>query len=447
MSLFGSLFSAVSGLNAQSQAMAMISDNVANVNTVSYKAAQAQFETLVTRSAATGAYSSGGAKASTLYRINSQGLIQASSSPTDVAIDGNGFLVVNSRPDGSGEQLYTRAGSFQQDSLGNLVNNAGFYLQGWLLDANEQVVNINQLSTANVRVINGVAAATTKVELGANLDATQAAFTGPYTAGDMAAYAATGGASGVAPHLVRAIQVFDPLGGAHNVQMAFLRDPAANTWNVELYADSAEVETADHPNGLLASGTLTFNGDGTLASSTLTPVYPTATAGAPIGINWLDSSGPDDSSITFDFGTVGTADGVSQFASDYNIAFVNQNGSEVGQLNGVTVDDQGYVVATFTNGATQKIYRLPIATFANPLALDPRTGNVYAQTSSSGEFNLRNAGEGGAGTIVPSALEGANVDLADEFTKMIVTQRAYSANARVITTADQMLDELVHISR
>ncbi len=105
------------------------------------------------------------------------------------------------------------------------------------------------------------------------------------------------------------------------------------------------------------------------------------------------------------------------------------------------------MVATFTNGATQRIYRLPLATFANPLALDPRTGNVYAQTSGSGEFNLRNAGEGGAGTIVPSALEGANVDLADEFTKMIVTQRAYSANARVITTTDQMLDELVHISR
>jgi flagellar hook protein FlgE len=447
MSLFGSLFSAVSGLNAQSQAMAMISDNVANVNTVSYKAAQAQFSTLVTRSGTSGAYSSGGAQASTVYRIDQQGLIQATTSPTDMAIDGNGFMVVNSRSDGSGEQLYTRAGSFQQDFLGNLRNNAGFYLQGWLLDANQQIVNVNQLATVNTRVINGLAAATTNVDLGANLDATQTAFAGAYTAGDMATYAATDGVSGVAPHLLRALQVFDPLGGAHNVQIAFLRDPAANTWNVELYADPAEVEAADHPDGLLATGTLVFNGDGTLASSTLTPTYPTATAGAPVGINWLDSSGPDDSSITFDLGTVDTADGISQFASDYNIAFVNQNGSEVGDLNGVTIDDEGFVVATFTNGATQRIYRLPLATFANPLALDPRTGNVYAQTSGSGEFNLRNAGEGGAGTIVPSALEGANVDLADEFTKMIVTQRAYSANARVITTTDQMLDELVHISR
>ena len=199
MSLFGSLFSAVTGLSAQSQAMAMISDNVANVNTVSYKAAEAQFSTLVTRSASAGAYSSGGAKATTLYRIDRQGLIQATTSPTDVAIDGNGFFVVNARPDGSGEQLYTRAGSFQQDSLGNLRNSAGFYLQGWVLDANQQIVNVNQLSTVNVRVINGIAAATTNVEIGANLDATQAAFTGTYAPGDMAAYDASGGTSGVAP--------------------------------------------------------------------------------------------------------------------------------------------------------------------------------------------------------------------------------------------------------
>jgi flagellar hook protein FlgE len=111
------------------------------------------------------------------------------------------------------------------------------------------------------------------------------------------------------------------------------------------------------------------------------------------------------------------------------------------------MDEDGYVIARFTNGATQKIYKLPIATFANPLALAPRTGNVYGQTAASGEFNLRDAGYGGAGAVAPSALEAANVDLADEFTKMIVTQRAYSANARVITTADEMLDELIRISR
>jgi flagellar hook protein FlgE len=425
----------------------MISDNVSNVNTVSYKAAEAQFSTLVTRSAASASYSPGGAKASTLYRIDQQGLVQASDSPTDLAIDGNGFFVVNTAIDASGEQLYTRAGSFEQDYLGNLVNAAGFYLQGWALDSDEQVVNVNQVSTVNVRAINGLAAATTDVEIGANLNAGEAAFTGAYAAGDMANYAVTGGVTGVQPNLVRAVQVYDPLGGTHNLQLAFLKDPAANVWNVEIYADATEVETGDHPDGLVASGTVTFNGDGTLASTAITPNYPAATLGAPIGINWLDASGQDDSSITFDFGTVDSADGLSQFNSDYNIAFVQQNGAEVGDLSGVTMDQDGYVIARFTNGATQKIYKLPLATFANPLALDPRTGNVFAQTAASGEFNLRDAGDGGAGTVAPSALESANVDLADEFTKMIVTQRAYSANARVITTADEMLDELIRISR
>ena len=447
MSLFGSLFSAVSGLSAQSQAMGMISDNVSNVNTTSYKAAEAQFSTLVTGSSATSKYSPGGVRASTLYRITEQGLIQASSSPTDVAIDGNGFFVVNSQIDGSGEQLYTRAGSFVQDFLGNLVNDAGFYLQGWVLDANEQIININQVDTVNVQVINGLAAATTAVEIGANLDATQTAFAGAYAAGDMADFNASGGVTGVQPHMVRSVQVFDSLGGAHEVQLAFLKDAAANTWSVEIYGETADVEVGDHPDGLLGSGTIVFNGDGTLASTTVTPNYPAAVVGAPIGINWLDTSGPADSSIDFDLGTIDSADGLSQFSSDYNVAFVLQNGAEVGDLNGVTIDDEGFVIATFTNGATQRIYRLPLSTFANPLALNPRTGNVFAQTAASGEFNLRSAGEGGAGTVSPSALEAANVDLADQFTKMIVTQRAYSANARVITTADEMLDELIRISR
>jgi flagellar hook protein FlgE len=447
MSLFGSLFSGVSGLTAQSQAMGMISDNVSNVNTVSYKGAAAKFSTLVARTAAVSTYSPGGTRASTLYRIDQQGLLQGSSSPTDVAIDGGGFFVVNGQADGSGEQLYTRAGSFEQDFLGNLRNNAGFFLQGWVLDANEQVVNINQVSTVNVRVINGLALATTQVELGANLDARQTAFGAAYATGDMATYNATAGVGGVQPHMVRAVQVFDPLGGAHNLQIAFLKDAAANTWNVEVYADLAEVEAADHPDGLLASGTVTFNGDGTLATTSITPNYPAAVLGAPVGVNWLDTNGADDSSISLDLGTLDTADGLSQFSSSCNVIFVQQNGAEVGELNGVTIDLEGYVVATFTNGATQKIYKLPVATFANPLALDPRTGNVYGQTTASGEFNLRDAGRGGAGTIAPSSLEAANVDLAEEFTKMIVTQRAYSANARVITTTDEMLDELVRISK
>ena len=447
MSLFGSLFSGVSGLNAQSQSMSMISDNISNVSTTAYKGANAEFSTLVTSSANVSTFSPGGVLSNTNYEITRQGLIEPSASPTDVAIVGDGFFVVSDLTDGTGDQLYTRAGSFKTDFLGNLRNTAGYYLQGWALDANGEIIDVNQLETTNIRLVNGLATSTTRVEMGANLDAAQAPYTAAYTGGNMAEHHQTGGASGVKPHFSRSIQVFDSIGNAHNVTTAYLKDPATATWNVEIYAELSEVEAGTHPNGLLASGQFTFNGDGSLASNTLTPLTPVATAGQPVGMDWLDTDGAIDSLIEFDFGTIGETDGLSQFAANYNVVFVTQNGAEVGLLNGVSIDEDGFVIASFSNGEQQKLYKLPVATFFNPLALDPRTGNVYSETVASGAFNLQEAGVGGSGVISPSSLEAANVDLADEFTKMIVTQRAYSANARVISTADEMLDELIRISR
>lgn len=447
MSLFGSLFSGVSGLTAQSQSMSMISDNISNVSTTAYKGANADFSTLVTSTANVGTFSPGGVLSNTNYEITRQGLIEPSTSPTDIALIGDGFFVVSDLTDGTGDQLYTRAGSFKTDFLGNLRNSGGFYLQGWTLDNNSEIVDVNNLDTVNIRLVNGLATATSRVEMGANLDATQAPHTGAYAGGNMAEYHQTNGISGVRPHFSRSVQVFDSIGRPHDVTVSYLKDPATATWNVEVYAEAADVETATHPNGLLASGQVTFGGDGSLATNTLTPLTPVATAGAPVGMDWLDSDGAIDSVIEFDLGTIGETDGLSQFASNYNVVYVTQNGAEVGQLNGVSIDEDGFVVASFSNGEQQKLYKLPVATFFNPLALNPRTGNVFSETVASGAFNLHEAGIGGSGQISPASLEAANVDLADEFTKMIVTQRAYSANARVISTADEMLDELIRISR
>ena len=304
-----------------------------------------------------------------------------------------------------------------------------------------------------MRTINGLAAATTNVELGANLDAGQAAYTGAYAAGDMADYGASSGVTGVQPHLVtrrcRSSMRWAARTRSHD---AFLAAAAANTWNVEVYADTAEVEAAAHPDGLLGEGTVTFNWRRHPDErAEITPELPSGSYAwtRPVGINWLDTSGPNDSAITFDLGTADSADGLSQFSSDYNIAFVQperRRGRRAERRHDRLAE--GYVIARFTNGATQKIYKLPLATFANPLALDPRTGNVYAQTSGSGEFNLRDAGRRRRRRRSRRRRsKAANVDLADEFTKMIVTQRAYSANARIITTADEMLDELIRISR
>jgi flagellar hook protein FlgE len=446
MSLFGSLFSGVSGLAAQSQSMSMISDNVSNVSTTAYKGAVADFSSLVTSTANVTTFSPGGVLSNTNYMISKQGLIQASTSPTDVAIVGDGFFVVSDLVN-NGDQLYTRAGSYKTDSLGNLRNSAGFYLQGWQLDNNDEIIDVGQLSTVNVRLINGTATATSRISMGANLSAVQAPHTGAYTAGDMADYHNSGGLSGVQPHISRQIQVFDSIGRSHNLTLAFLKDPATSTWLTEVYANVSEVEAAVHPNGLLASGTVTFDGNGALLTNNLAPLTPTTTPGAPVGIDWLNADGASDSLIEVNLGTIGESNGLSQFASDYNVVFVQQNGAEVGQLNGYSIDEDGFVIASFSNGERQKLYKLPVATFFNPLALDPRSGNVYSETVASGAFNLKEAGVSGAGSISPSSLEAANVDIAEEFTKMIVTQRAYSANARVVTTADEMLDELIRVSR
>ncbi|MGD9510004.1 MAG: flagellar hook protein FlgE [Geminicoccaceae bacterium] len=445
MSLFGSLFSGVSGLNAQSRAMGMISDNIANVSTTAYKGAKAQFENLVTRSRGSSSYSPGGVRAQSFYTVATQGLIQSSASPTDVAISGAGFFVVTAPPDGQGEQLYTRAGSFTPDYQGDLRTTSGQYLQGWALDANEQIVDVNTLENVNIRSINGLAAATTNVEIGANLDADATPYAGPLAAGDLAAWSASGGTAGVQPTVTRDVQVYDSLGRSHDLTLSFLRAGTANQWIVEVSAAVADIDPAVHPNGLLASGTLSFNGDGSLAAASLTPVL-SGMPNAPVDVQWAAADGADPSTLAFDFGEIGSVEGVSQFASPTNVAFVNQNGAEVGELSAVSIDAEGYVIASFTNGEERRLYRLPIATFANPAALDPRSGNVYAQTDASGEFNLREAGAGGAGVVAPSALEAANVDLAEEFTKMIVTQRAYSANAKVINTTDQMLDELIRMT-
>jgi len=467
MSLFGSLYSSVSALSAQSKSMSMISDNVANVNTTAYKGAVADFSSLVTRRPSSQAYSPGGVRAFTSYDVGQQGLIQSSSSTTDVAISGAGFFVVNRSNGNDGlptEQLYTRDGSFEPDFMGNLRTPTGFYLQGWALDADENITDINQLETVNTRTIQGVAAATTQIDLGANLNADAEVYNdGTYVASgvganNMSQYLAgqlqdPPVVAGMQPTFSRDVQIYDSLGRPRTVTMAFLReDPLTqpNQWHVEVFADPATVESGAgfHEDGLLATGTVNFNQDGSLQDPAVLVPYPAGgPAGQTLSVNWVDSNGAADSQITLSLGGINTTTGLTQFSSPSDVAFVTQNGAEVGELNGVRIDEEGYVVASFTNGEERKLYQLPVATFPNPGALDPRSGNVYSQTDVAGEFNLRFAGVGGAGTIAPSSLEAANVDIADEFSKMIVTQRAYSASSKIISTADQLLEELLRITR
>ena len=425
MSIFGAMFSGVSGLRAQAQFLGMISDNISNVNTVGYKGAVAQFSTLVTDAASPTTFTPGGVQSNTQQLIDKQGLLQSSTSKSDVSIVGSGFFVVNeaSVPGIGNEFLYTRAGSFNPDKDGYLRNVAGYYLMGWPTDANGVVTAANpsvlsSLQSVTVTGISGSAVQTTQVSAGLNLAATA-------TNGDT--------------HLTT-MQIYDSLGIEHTLTLTFTKTANPLEWTVDV-SDPSPISGGGPSGTTVFNGgvpqTITFNGDGTLATPATWP---------NIQINaW--TTGASNSTIALNLGTQNQADGLTQYASEYATYFINQNGIRFGEFNEVSIDENGLVSALFDNGQTTPIFQVPIATFNNINGLEGVTGNVFRETDRSGAVLLNTAGSGPAGTIAPSSLEASTVDIANEFTSMIVTQQAYSASARIITTADQMLQEVLQIAR
>ena len=549
MSLFGSLFTGVSALTAQSQALSMISNNIANISTIGYKGDNAAFSSLVTVSQRGVTYNPGGVRVRPLQTISQQGLVQGSNSATDVAVSGDGFFVVKDTNDVNAQRdpLYTRAGNFSEDSTGYLRNASGFYLYGWLLDADGNIpaanADISSTQPVNVAFLNGVATGTTSVQLGLNLDSEQtlgassATFTDPTDAAELTSVlngtppfsidfdvtvtdeagtstttnisvtdannlndvaAAIDALTGVAASVInnqlvvntenvndtvviengtvgnvitnlfgsstvtqlgydfrRTVRIFDSIGAQRDVIVNFKKQ-AVNQWLVEVRADDPTlvqpvdrttglVDTITGDDGYIASGVVFFNSNGSINSIT-------GQLATPITVYWDPAySGAGSQTVSFDLGIDpagnSTQGAVTQFSSDYNVSFVTQNGAELGQRTGITIDEDGYVIASFSNGEFRSLYKIPITTFSNPNGLQTRSGNVFAQTTDSGQYNLREAGSGGAGLIQGGSLEQSNVDLSDEFTKMIVTQRAYSAGTKVISTADDMLQELMQIKR
>ena len=433
MSLTGAMMIGVTGLNANSKALSIASSNIANVNTVGYKAGQNNFSTLLADSMGSGDISSQGVISIGTQNVTQQGLLQTTQSPTDLGINGNGFFVVNQLSDGSGRTLYTRAGNFTPDSNGDLKNAAGFYLMGWPVDINGNIpTDRNDMSPVNVAGLSGKAQATTEMTVQANLQASTAAKA--YTTGQMASGAVT-------PDFTRTINVYDSQGGAQPLGISFVKT-GANTWAYEVsYQGASTNVTGTNP---IATGTMTFNSDGTLANAngSATP----ATGMINVTVPWNPAtSGLQPQALSLNMGTVGSSDGLTQFDSPSALVNSSVNGALFGNLTGVNIDPNGFVTAQFSNGLVQKIYKLPIATFSNPNGLAAVSGNAYAVTNESGNAIVGEANTGGAGSISSSSLESSTVDLAGEFTNLITTQRAYSASARIITTADQMLQRLDQI--
>ena len=458
MSINSAMLSGVAGLVSNSAALGAISDNIANVNTVGYKQNVTQFEDLVTASAAAGAYNSGGVQANVSQLIDQQGQLQQSSSPTDLAISGNGFFVVtpnSAGTTGGTTPSYTRAGSFTTDSAGYLKNSAGLYLQGWV--ANSQGVitanpsDLSKLSTINIGNIGNIPDPTTKASLNLNLNAGQAISTaasgGTYSAAtpadSMAAYTATNGASGVAPDYSTQITAYDAQGGAHTFQLDFLKSSTPNQWNVEMVAVPASDVTGT-TNGQIATGVVAFNPDGTLNTTSTTFGTSAISIGASTattGVAWAASLGLPAQSVNVNLS--GSPASVTQYDSASVTSSTAVDGGPAGTVSGVAVQANGDVVASFSNGAQKTIAQLALATFTNDDGLQSTSGDTYNQTIASGTATFKEPGQAGAGDISPSTLESSTVDLSTQFTSLITTQRAYEASSKIITTADQMLQALI----
>ena len=563
MSINSAMLAGVTGLTANASALAATSDNIANVNTVGYKRNQTNFSDLVT-AASNQDYSAGGVQAITTSYVTQQGLLQSTSSPTDLAISGQGFFVTTQQPDNissTAPRLFTRAGSFTVDSQGFLKNAGGLYLQGWLADTsgniNTDPSNISLLQSINVSSVGGAAGATTAATINANLDAGETLssaseqtttfnnvndsvpvahnFTVAYTptaaandynvavtdtgtgtvyngtatynpvsgafvsgtgvlsagslalgggvtvplaslglstsvtaksiynpvSNSMAAYNATTGA-GTKPDFTVTVPLADSQGGARTMQIDFLKNPSSpNQWYAEAHVVPASdvVTGAGLSNGQVSVGVVAFTPDGRF-DPTNTTLFGTSSnsgvsslnfgasnAGAPAAgqVNWATSLGINGQSVDLSLGSA--AGGLTQYDSQSVVQSVATNGTPFGNLTSINIDSSGFVTAAFDNGVTRRIAEVAVATFPNPDGLSPVSGDAYRVSLQSGTYNLKAPGSGGAGSISPSALEASTVDLSSEFSGLITTQRAYSASSKIITTADQMLQDLINIIR
>lgn len=430
MSLVGAMNSAVTALKAQSQALAIISDNLSNSSTTGYKANTTSFKTLVTQSYSSTAYASGGVSASVRQNITNQGVISSTSNSTDLALDGDGFFVVTYGSTGE-EAFFTRDGEFEIDSDGYMTL-GNYYLQGWETDAEGNVIagSTNSSSTlvdVNVNRFTGTAEATSTETIQANLPADAA----------------------IGDEVSATMEVFDALGVSHTVTSTYTKT-AANVWEMAI-SDPVLSSDTSTTSGTTTGGpyTLTFE-DGAL--STITDSAGDA-ATLEFGITDLTTGASDISTISIDVGqnTSGTGS-LTQFSSnsddpDISITSITGDGVEYGALSSVEVDDTGVIWAHFDNGQDIAIYKLAVADFTNANGLEATNNGIYRQTSASGDFTLHEAGEDGVATITASALESSTVDTSDEFTRMIVAQQAYSAASQVITTTKDMFDTLISAVR
>lgn len=433
MSISSALQTGVSGLQANSKAVGGISENIANANTVGYRRGFSQFVTTT----ASGGFGTGVLSVSAVDRldINRSGGLISTNSSTDLAVGGAGFFTVSVNPNETNQSNYllTRAGSFLPDKDGNLVNTAGYYLAGYKYGLDGTIGNVDrssfaQMTTINIGNIGLSAAGTDEISILGNLPSQDSGL-------------ATPGAP-----FTTSSEYFTSLGASERVSMNWQPTTTKNEW----------VVSVDDKNGAsLGSVTVMFNDSGSLAGSPQAYSGVTSTAVAPSAFAFdavtgkatltLDN-GTTPQSIEIDLGAPGSFTGITQFAGDFTQSF-NRNGSNIGELTRTEIDESGILYGVFDNGQRRALFEIPVATVANPNGLIELKGNAYGISGSTGAFFAGKGNTGSTGSVNSNALESSNVDIAEEMTDLIKAQRAFSTNAKVITTVDDMMDETTRLKR
>lgn len=437
MSLFGAMNTAISGLTAQSNAFSNISDNVANSQTIGYKRVDTSFIDYLTTSNAT-QNTSGAVATRPDYINNVEGTVTQTDNPLGLAIAGQGFFAVsqqngevNNLPTFNTQQYYTRAGDFQMDKNGYLVNSAGYFLNGWPVDSITGAVNQNTLQPIQVTqtVYNPVA--TSNVTLSANLPATPSAGTLP---------------------IASQIDIYDALGTLQTLTLSWDQTTAgtSNDWTVSILDSSntligkADVQFGAASGMSVPEGTI---GQLSTTSAGIT-VNPNTAGGSPSAtVSFAYPSGGAQA-ITLNLGTYGQTNGVTQYAGgQYSLRGITQNGVPPGAFSSVSTEATGDIVVNYDNGQSRTIAQVPVITFNDPNELQRQNGQAFTVTANSGTPLAESAGSNGAGTLVTQSTESSNVDIATEFSNLIVAQQAYSANAKLVTTADQMLQQTINMKQ
>jgi len=395
--MLGCLSSGVSGLTANNNDMSVIANNIANANTTAYKTQRSNFSDVLSQECGD-LEIGGGVGISSISSSLSQGPLNATANLTDLAIDGAGYFIVR---DASGT-YYTRAGEFHTNKDGILVTPKGLVVQGWDLQHGGGTAGLpTDISISNITI---PPKATENISMSVNLNANSqprgAAFD-PDNASETANYSSS-------------LSVYDASGNTHNLTIYFRKDDT-DQWS--WYAFDGGNELAGQ------TGTLHFTGGAVDSGGSAT----------------IALSGSQNIAIDFN--------GTTQFGSDFYTQYLDQDGYEAASLKSISITQDGVVKGKLSNGRSQDLALIALADFKDPYSLAKAGDNLFQFTPESGQPIINPPGVGGKGRILSYSLEGSNVDLASEFVKMIVTQRAFQANARTITTADQMLTELVNLKR